>query len=619
MRLTGRTEKYISYGIAIGSGMLALLFFGCAKVGAPTGGLKDTNPPVYIEAEPANGAVNFTGDEVNISFDEYITLKDQNREVILSPPMKKKPVIRVVDNSIRVVMNEELLPQTTYTLNFGNAIADNNEGNVLPDFEFVFSTGSKIDSLSVTGKAVNASDRKPLKEGGVLVMLYRNLADSAPLLEIPKYIGRTSKSGLFSINNLPADTFRLLAVTDANNNLMYDPGSESVAFMDTFLIINSETVSPVTFIKDTVKIIHPATKTGRSGKQAESREADTTIAPGKKLNAMDVSLFYSLEETNAVFVDSKKRDVPEKLTFTFSRPPHDSVKLTPLNFKPGHDWYLLEASGQGDTLAYWITDTLISSRDTLDFTLAYLTTDSAGRFVTRTDTVILKMQRNAEPGNALRRNRNVAPVLKKKVLTLTPSIAERGMQHLNRPIVITAERPLKKFDPERIELYRIKDTLTTRQSITVMQDSFNLRSFRIGYKWQESSQYRLILLPGASEDIYGLTNDSLMVSFTTQREDYYGRILANVRSDEFPLILQLLDSKEKLVKSQYIKESGVVVFDYLSPGKYLFKVIYDKNENRLWDTGNYLKHIQPEKVYFYPLPKDLRSNWDVETTLVVSD
>jgi hypothetical protein len=619
MRLNGRTEKYFLCRVVTGTGVLSLLFFGCAKVGAPTGGLKDTNPPVYIEAEPANGSVNFSGDEIEITFDEYIQLKDQNREVIFSPPMKKKPVIRVRDNSIRVTLNEKPLPQTTYTLNFGNAISDNNEGNILPDFEFVFSTGSEIDSLSVTGKALNASDRKPVKEGGVLVMLYRNLTDSAPLREIPRYIGRTSKSGLFSINNLPADTFRLLAVTDANNNLMYDPGSESVAFLDTFLIINSETVRPVTFIKDTVKIIHPGTKSGRSGKQAERREADTTIAPGKHLNAMDVSLFYFLEETNAVFVDSKKRDIREKLTFTFSRPPHDSVKLTPLNFKPGPNWYQLEASGRGDTLAYWITDTLISRQDTLNFTLAYLTTDTADRFVTRTDTITLKTQRNAEPGNAPRRNRNVTPVVKKKALTLTPSIAERGTQHLNRPIVITTERPLERLDPERIELYRIEDTLTTLQSVTVMRDSFNLRAFSIRHKWQEGSQYRLVLLPGASEDIYGLSNDSLLVSFTTQREDYYGRILANVRSDEFPLILQLLDNKEKLVKSQYIRESGVVVFDYLSPGKYLFKVIHDKNENRRWDTGNYLKHIQPEEVYFYPLPKELRSNWDVETTLVISD
>jgi hypothetical protein len=619
MRLIGMTEKHFSWGSAIGTGMLSLLFFGCAKVGAPTGGVKDINPPVFVEAEPANRAVNFSGDEIDIAFDEYIQLKDQNREVILSPPMKKKPVIRVRDNSIRVTLNQDLLPQTTYTLNFGNAVADNNEGNVLPDFEFVFSTGSMIDSLSVTGKAVNASDRKPLKEGDVLIMLYKNLADSAPLLEIPRYIGRASKSGLFSINNIPADTFRLLAITDANNNFMYDPGSESVGFLDTFLIINAETVRPITFIKDTVKIIHPGTRSGRSGKQAERREADTTIAPGKQLNAMDVSLFYSLEETNAVFVDSKKRDTPEKLTFTFSRPPHDSVQLTPLNFKPSVDWYLKETSGQGDSLTYWITDTLISSRDTLNFTIAYLTTDSAGRFITRTDTIALKTQKTAEPGNAPRRRRDAAPAVKKKTLTLTSSIAERGMQQLNRPIVITADRPLRKIDPDLAELYKIEDTLSTRQSITLIQDSLNLRTFRIKCKWQEGSQYRLVMLPGVSEDIYGLTNDSLNISFTTQREDYYGRILATIRSDEFPLILQLLDNKEKLVKSQYIRQSGMVTFDYLSPGKYLFKVIHDKNENHRWDTGNYLKHIQPENVYFYPLPKELRSNWDVETTLVISD
>jgi hypothetical protein len=162
---------------AFGAGILFLMVSGCAKVGAPAGGVKDSNPPVYLEAKPENRTVNFSGEEIEITFDEYIQLKDQNKEVLLSPPLKKKPVIRIRDNAIRVTLNNELLAQTTYTLNFGNAISDNNEGNILPDFEFVFSTGNSIDSLSVTGKAVNAEDKKPVKEG-TPVMLYENLADS---------------------------------------------------------------------------------------------------------------------------------------------------------------------------------------------------------------------------------------------------------------------------------------------------------------------------------------------------------------------------------------------------------------------------------------------------------
>lgn len=594
--------------------LLVILISGCAKVGAPTGGIKDVNPPVFVEGVPEDRSVNFNGKEIEITFDEYVQLKDQNKELLVSPPLKKRPLIRIRDKSVRVTLNNELLPQTTYTVNFGNAISDLNEGNVLPDFEFVFSTGNTIDSLSVTGKVLHAFDMKAAKED-VLVMLYENLADSAPLLEIPRYIGKAGKTGLFSINNVHADTFRILTLIDANENRMYDPGSESVGFLDSLLVISSANVKPVTFIKDTVKIIHQATKAGRAGKKATGQNADTTIAPGKKLNALNVSFFYFQEEVNKIFVATKKRDKAEKLTFTFTRPPHDTVKITPLNFKPGPDWFVREESQNRDTLTCWITDTLIARQDTLKLALAYLTTDSLDRYVERSDTFALKYQK-AEGGISTRRGRTEAVVVKKG-LALASGFASRNIQELNKPVTFIAGQPLGKIDPGNIEFFRLEDTLSFEQPFTVSRDSLNIRTFKIACEWQEDLQYRLLLKPGVASDIFGLTNDSLELKFATRKADYYGRVLVTLGSQHFPMILQLLDEKEKMFQQKSVTEPGVVIFDYLAPGKYVLKAFYDENNNLQWDTGSYLKHIQPEKVYYHRMSDPVRSNWDHEINWMI--
>jgi hypothetical protein len=602
------------------AGLLFLLFQGCAKVGNPTGGPKDVNPPKYLVGVPENRSTNFTGEEIDITFDEYIQLKDQNKEFIISPPQKEKPVIRVRDKSVRVTLNNELLPQTTYTMNFGNSISDLNESNVLPDFEFVFSTGNQIDSLSVTGKVLDAFNHKPESKEGIMVMLYENLSDSAPLIEIPRYYGRANKNGLFSVNNIHPGTFRIIALKDENSNLRYDPGLESVAFLDTLLIINAENVIPQTFIKDTVKIITPGSKPVRGGRQVIAQiEADTVIVPGRLLNALNVSLYYFLEKPNKVFLSSRKRDTPENLSFVFSRPLYDTLQVTPLNFIPGDSWCMKEASHNNDTLTFWITDTLIANQDTLKLRLDYLTTDSAGMFVERADTVNMKYQSLSVKAATGRRARPGAVVKKKTALSLSGSIASHGTLNINNPIIFTTNRPLQIINPEGIELYKIIDSLSLKQQFNCFKDSFSIRKFRLDCKWDEDSQYRLLLKPGTVFDIFGVTNDSLEIRFATQKADYYGRILLTLQGNRYPMIVQVLDLKDRIIDTKYIKQPGLVVLDYLPPGKFSLKAIFDRNENGEWDTGNYLKHLQPEQVFLYNMPVQLRSNWDYEVTWVISD
>jgi hypothetical protein len=600
--------------------VLIILLYGCAKVGSPTGGLKDTRPPKYLLGIPENRSTGFNGKEITFWFDEYIQFKDLSKELLVSPPLKEKPVIRIKDKSIRINLMNELLPATTYTVNFGNAISDLNEANPLPDFEFVFSTGDQIDSLAVTGKALNAFDHKPLKDAEILVMLYEDLSDSALLLNPPRYIGRASINGLFSINNIHPDTCRIFAINDVNGNLKYDPGSEAIAFLDSVLVLNSHTVKPVTFIKDTVKLKKPDKKKEASGK-AEKVKAlvDTTIVQGKKLNALNVPLYYFLEESDEVFLTGKKRDVPAKLSFTLSRSPHDSVQIKPLNFKPPPSWFVRETSMNRDSITYWITDSMSAKRDTLIMTMSYTTTDSTHRFVWRTDTVSMRFKKTAEKTPGEKKGRaSVAKSVAVK-MPVKCSISGKGLQHLNKPVVFSFEKPIGQINEDSIEFYRIEDSVSIRQAFTWSTDTVSLRKLRLKVNWKENTQYRLLLKPNTIKDIYGQGNDSAEVKFTTQKSEFYGRILVNANSRKFPVILQVIDQKDHIVDSRIMKQQEKLIIDYLPPDKYTLKVIVDSNQNGKWDTGNYLKHRQPEQVYFYKLPVELRSNWDYEVIWEIPD
>jgi hypothetical protein len=463
---------------------------------------------------------------------------------------------------------------------------------------------------------VEAFTHKPEKESPLLVMLYENLSDSAPLLEIPRYYGRSNENGLFAINNIHPDTFRIIAINDGNNDLMYNPGLESMAFSDSLLVINAGNVKQQTFIKDTVKIITPALISGRGSRKDTASVADTIIAPGRLLNAVSISLYSFIEENNKVYVTSRERSAPEKLSFIFNRPLFDSLIVEPLNFKPDSAWYLLESSRNMDTLTYWIPDTVIAAMDTFRLSLTYRTTDSSGLFISKTDTVRLRKPSDVSKGErgSGRRLRDEAPTDKPESLALTGNVANRGTMHLNAPIRLTSPRPIHRINPDSIEFYRLDDTLLIKQPFTCNNDSLSVRSFRIVTPWEEATQYRLLLLPGAVSDILGLKNDSIEIRFTTREVAYYGTILLNFSSDRYPMIVEVLNEKGIVVRSKIASGPGIISYGFLTPGKYSFKATYDENKNGKWDTGNYLKQLQPEMIYVSGTAEQLRSNWDWEPT-----
>jgi len=204
-------------------------------------------------------------------------------------------------------------------------------------------------------------------------------------------------------------------------------------------------------------------------------------------------------------------------------------------------------------------------------------------------------------------------------MVISPSITNQGKQDMNKPVIFALEKPVLSIHPDSIEFFRIEDSVITKQPFTCTIDPSSFRKFIVTTKWEEELKYRMLLKPGTVENIYGLKNDSLEIKFSTQKMEYYGRIIVTAQGTQFPMIVQVMDEKGKVTETKIIKEPGEIIFDYLAPQKYVLKAIMDRNGNGQWDTGNYLKHIQPEKIHFYTLPIQLRSNWDQEITWIISD
>ena len=382
-------EKTVLYRYIL---IAACIFvYNCAKVGSPSGGAKDEDPPKILESDPENYSTEFSSKKIEITFDEFIQLKSLHSELITSPPLEEIPETKLKGKSLIIELNNELKDNTTYTLNFGNAIVDNNEGNPIPNFEYVFSTGDHVDSLSVTGELVNAFNLQP-EEDPVYIMLYDNLSDSAPYLEIPAFIGKTGKDGTFALNNIKRDAFKIFALKDANSNLLFDQNSENIAFIDTSLILDPKLIETTNFyLADSLITTDSiAADSLLPGFIIDSITGDTMMLEMKLKYALHVNLFLFEEENKFQYLTGKERKTREKIMFTFKHPLYDSLLIKPLNFTYYDNWFIEEKSANNDTVICWIRDTLTSNMDTISLQLRYTIIDSLKNFITQIDTINLR-------------------------------------------------------------------------------------------------------------------------------------------------------------------------------------------------------------------------------------
>jgi len=574
--------------------LLAIILFGllsftrCAKVVAPTGGLKDTIPPRMIKAEPENYSTGFKAEEVEMEFSEFIQLNELDKQFISSPPFSEDPDIEERGEEIKVFFNDTLKDSTTYTLNFGNAIVDFREGNTLRNFRYVFSTGSFIDSMSVSGQVFDAHNSNPREN--VIVMLYDSFKDSIPMQQMPVYVARTDEEGKFLLPNLRNQQYKIFALDDMNKNYLYDSPKEDIAFSDTTVkFTEKEFTRKDTLYKDTIKL----------DENRDSLVIDTIIeSKYRKLAAKEYQLRMFNEDKGRQYLKSYSRQKPQKISFIFNRPVKDSVSLTLMD-SIEHKDYLLPEKNMKDTLKYWILDSTIYNQQYLKFEISYVTEDSLGEDYRTQDTIELSYSFEQELTDTA------------KVSTNLPA---SGKFDLNKQIKLSYPYPLESIDTSGVCLWEIKDTVMVEEKVNLMRDTASLYSFFLTNKLQSDTKYKLRILPNTIRSIYNFYHDTLEVDFQTQKKDHYGQLTMDMDTINEPVIFQLLKGENKVYTEKWYPASysKKVKLDYIDPAKYTIRLILDVNANKEWDPGDYLNHIQPEKVAFYPKQVEVRSNWELE-------
>ncbi len=580
--LSSMSMKISGY-FAIGL-LISVLIGSCAKVGSPIGGPKDVTPPKVKSSKPQNNATNFKSDKVEIEFNEFLKFKDKDKNFVTSPPFKKKPEVILKYKTVVVNFREDLLPDRTYTLNFGNSITDNNEGNPIRDFEFVFSTGSYIDSLSFEGKVENAFNHQPDKDG-LFVMLYDVFGDSVPMKTLPAYTSKTNEKGFFRINHIKADTFMVVAIKDANNDFMYQ-STEEVAFSDSLLFLNTS--------------FYHAPDT------AAARDTATSDSAYYSRFKPQMTLYTFVNESKKQFLSVKDRKKANNLTYVFNVPV-DTFKIGLVGETRAKPWYLLEESANKDTFSLWITDTTLVRKDTLQTVLTYAMPDSMNVLRPKLDT--LKMVYKA-PKEQPRRGRTKENSIERIIINTD---ARDGFD-LNSILHAEADVPIEHIDLKKVYFTYTEDSVYKPVKFTLRRDTINYRKFNVDFVPVPAATYSLVFDSLAIKSLYNTYNDSTGYKFTAQKDDYYGAIKATLSNVKGNIILQVLNEKENVVKTTILKEDKLVNLDYLAPGKYLLKVIHDTNGTGRWDTGNLIKRQQPEKVEYYKDPVSVRSNWDVEVS-----
>ena len=580
----------------------------CANPVTPSGGPKDTTPPSFVKSEPPPFTTYFHSKTIRIYFDEYVELKDVQKNLVVSPPMKNDPELKIKGKSVVITFEEDFLSNTTYNIYFGDAIVDVNENNPASNFQYVFSTGAVIDSMTLSGYVYDAFTLKPVE--AVNVMLYYDMYDTIPFDSVPFYVRpyymtRTDKQGNFVLNNLRDTGYKMFALADENSNMIYDQPSEQIAFIDTLVYpyYIPPAKLPDTVLKDTVIIdtvenktfidsdtVHYVTTIEKDTVVKEIVPKDTTNEALTKFPHFDLGMFTQIDSTQKFI----KADLVKtgQVNFIFKRPVRNP-EIEPLNFASSEKWYLEERSTTGDTITYWLTnvphDSLVAV--VFDDGIALDTLEIALKKIARTR----KQKKEAE---------------KDKDIKLTAKInASGGIIKLNKYLILTFDYPVKEYDFSNALLYGGDDSLNPEIRFV---DSLK-RKAELIYKWKESSQYKLIIPQGAVADIQGHTNDTLQFGVTTKAMADYGFLFLNVKvkdpGDNY--IIQLIVD-EKTIRQDIITEDVQLKYEYLEPGSYILKVIYDKNGNGQWDAGNYIYGIQPEKVRFYTGELNVRANWDLK-------
>ena len=585
---------------------LLLLFVGCARMGSPDGGWYDDTPPYVVSSTPADKATGVKAKRVVINFNEFIKLQDAQSNVIVSPPQLEMPDIKDGGKRIIVSLKDSLKDNTTYTIDFSDAISDNNEGNPMGNYTFTFSTGSQIDTLQVSGYVLNAQDLEPVK--GILVGLYDNLSDTIFRKQPMIRVSRTDSRGHFVVKGVAPGTYRAFALQDADGDFVYNQKSEMVAF-------NHETYQPSwkpdirqdTIWRDSLHI------------------ADILRVPYTHFMPDDITLLAFTAVQDSRYLIKTERAEPNKLGFYFTYGNPELPILNGLNFNSDNA-FVADASLNKDTVFYWLRDTALVNQDTLQIEMKYLLTDSTNTLVYHTDTLDMtpktpyakrlkakqkeleewqkeqeKKKKKGEKYDSIRPREDLK-------LKITPSGSINPEDH----IIIETPTPLQRLDTAAIHLYTKVDSTWYAAKFNFRPLRGNIKKYELTADWNLGAEYSLEIDSAACEDLYGLTSKAIKQGLKVKTDDDYGSLVINLSGiRDTGIVVQLLNTSDIVVRQERANRLGVAEFYYLNPNKYYIRAFVDANGNNLWDTGDYDANRQAEAVYYYPKENECKAKFDV--------
>ena len=586
MLKTMRTKKEIFYKILtiVLVAAYSLHTSSCASTkAAPSGGPKDTIPPVVVEMIPSANNVNFPvkDGKIEIEFDEYVVIKDANKNILLSPPLKKQVKTKIKGKSVIVSFPEQLDSNCTYSLYFGEAIADNNENNPYYGLSYSFSTGTEIDSLMLSGTVVDATTLFPI--ANATVALYLQAKDSTVITTRPDAVARTDKWGYFTVKNLKDHPYHVFAFTDDNTNNRYDQGNEKVAFLDT-------TFTPVKAMK-------------KDSPELKYYDPKDTLACLARPSEIELMLFK--ENSKVQFIRENKRFSRRGMGIGFNAA-NAVVDSIGINGIP-ENMLITQNNITNDSLTIWIKEG-IKVADTLKLAIKYHKTDSTGSLVPTVENLRMvapseKKQQRRGARNAEDKENGNRPEKRKDLLEVTVHADNKMVEQ--EGIVLTVKEPLAQVFKDSI-IFRMKTPRLIESNVdyTFVQDSLEITKYVVKTKepYVTGNDYELVLPKGTFKDINGFTNDSITTKISLPTDENLSTLTLEMRNVDSRYIVELINPARSQVFRKYIVSDDCdLLFPYLSSGDYSVRITEDKNGNGIIDTGELLVRNQPEKVLLYKL------------------
>ena len=585
---------------------IALAMVGCARMGQPDGGWYDDDPPKVIGCTPEDQATNVTAKKITILFDEYIKLTDATNKVIVSPAQMEVPEIKAAGKKIVVELQDSLMANTTYTIDFSDAISDNNENNPMGSYTYSFSTGERIDTFEVSGYVLDASNLEPIK--GIMVGLYSDLADSAFQTKPMLRVSRTDGSGHFVVKGVAPGTYRAYALQDADGDFRFSQKSEMIGFShQTFEPGSKPDVRTDTIWRDSLHI------------DALIQVPYTHFLPD------DITLLaFTHLQTDRFLLKTERVEANKfSMYFTYGHP--DLPVIKGLNFD-SDSAFVVEANEKRDTIHYWIRDTALVNQDTLHMEITYQMTDTTGVLINQTDTIeglakvpfekrkkelnkeIEQWKKDVEKKRR-RGEENVDSVWHEK--PLEPKYDAPSSMDPDKIVRIEMPTPLQHCDTAGVHLYSMIDSVWYESSCRMVQVPHKIRNYEILADWRPGIEYSLEIDSAAFIDIYGKVSNPHKQGIKVKTEDEYSTLKLNISGvEDSAMIVQLLNGSDKMVKQTRVKKH-VAEFKFIKPDKYYISAFIDSNGNGVWDTGNYAENRQAEAVYYYPREIECKAKWDV--------